>query len=70
MDLNWNKTSEAIGYNIRYGTQKDKLYNNYQVLGVESLAIRNLNALKKYYFTVDIFNENGITKGTNIIELN
>ena len=70
VDLNWNKTSEAIGYNIRYGTQKDKLYSNYQVFGVESLVIRNLNALKKYYFTVDTFNENGITKGTNIIEVN
>ncbi len=70
VDLNWNKTPGAIGYNIRYGTQKDKLYNNYQVFGVDSLTIRNLNALQKYYFTIDTFNENGITKGTNIIELN
>ena len=70
VNLNWNKTTGAIGYNIRYGTQKDKLYNNYQVFGVDSLTIRNLNALKKYYFTVDTFNENGITKGTNIIEVN
>ena len=68
--LKWNKTPEAIGYNIRYGTRKDKLYQNYQVFGVDSLTIRSLNSLHKYYFTIDTFNENGITKGENIVELN
>ena len=68
--LKWNKTPEAIGYNIRYGTRKDKLYQNYQVFGVDSLTIRSLNSLHKYYFTIDAFNENGITKGENIVELN
>jgi xylan 1,4-beta-xylosidase len=68
--LNWDKTPDAIGYNIRYGNQRDKLYQNYQVLGGDSLIIRSLNGLQKYYFTIDAFNENGITKGENIIELN
>jgi len=40
------------------------------VLGTESLTIRSLNALQKYYFTIDAFNENDITKAKNIIELN
>jgi len=70
VDLKWTKSPRAIGYNIRYGTQKDKLYQNYQVLGVESLTIRNLNALQKYFFTIDTFNENGITKGTIIKDIN
>jgi len=70
VDLKWTKSPRAIGYNIRYGTQKNKLYQNYQVLGVESLTIRNLNALQKYFFTIDTFNENGITKGTIIKEIN
>ena len=68
--LNWTRTPGAIGYNVRYGTQKDKLYHNYQVLGDDSLTIRSLNGLQKYYFTIDAFNENGITSGKNIIELN
>jgi xylan 1,4-beta-xylosidase len=68
--LSWNKTSDAFGYNIRYGTQKDKLYHNYQVLGADTLTIRSLNSLQKYYFTIDSFNENGITKGNKIVELN
>ena len=70
VDLKWIKSPRAIGYNIRYGTQKNKLYQNYQVMGVESLTIRNLNALQKYFFTIDTFNENGITKGTIIKEIN
>ena len=68
--LNWDKTPGAIGYTIRYGIQKDKLYQNYQVFGGDSLIIRSLNGLQKYYFTIDAFNENGITQGKNIIELN
>jgi len=68
--LYWLKIPGAIGYNIRYGTQKDKLYQNYQVLGIDELTIRNLNSQQKYYFTIDAFNENGITKGKNIMELN
>ena len=68
--LKWNKVREAIGYNIRYGSQKGKLYQNYQVLGDDSLTIRSLNGLQKYYFTIDAFNESGITQGKKIIELN
>lgn len=68
--LNWDKATVATGYNIRYGTEKDKLYQNYQVFGVDTLTIRNLNARQKYYFTIDAFNENGITSGKKIIELN
>jgi hypothetical protein len=68
--LNWDKTPGAIGYTIRYGIQRDKLYQNYQVYGGDSLIIRSLNGLQKYYFTIDAFNENGITQGKNIIGLN
>jgi len=46
------------------------LYHTYQVLGVDSLTIGSLSSLQKYYFTVDASNENGITKGKNIIEVN
>ncbi len=53
----------ATGYNIRYGIHPDKLYQNYQVFDVSKLDINSLNRHQKYYFTVDVFNENGITKG-------
>ena len=68
--LKWTHKPDAVGYNIRFGTQKDKLYHNYQVLGADTVTIRSLNSSAKYYFTIDAFNENGITKGKDISEVN
>jgi xylan 1,4-beta-xylosidase len=69
VSIKWNRVPDAVGYNIRYGTRKDKLYQNYQVFGADSLTIRNLNSLQKYYFTIDAFNGNGITRGKQVTEL-
>ncbi|MEJ2614782.1 MAG: family 43 glycosylhydrolase [Ignavibacteriaceae bacterium] len=69
VNLKWDQISDAAGFNIRYGTQKDKLYHNYEVLGADSVTIRSLNSLSRYYFTIDVFNENGINKGNKIIEV-
>ena len=68
--LNWTASPGSVGYNVRYGTAKDKLYHTYQVLGKNSLTIGSLNSLQKYYFTVDAFNETGIAKGKKVVELN
>ncbi|MGA9637732.1 family 43 glycosylhydrolase [Flavobacterium sp.] len=68
VQLKWEKPSDAIGHNVRYGISPDKLYHTYQVLGNNEITIRTLNANQNYYFTVDAFNENGVKKGTKIIE--
>ena len=67
VELNWKKDPETVGYNIRYGETKDKLYHNYQVLDKNSLIIRSLNSNISYYFTIDAFNEAGIRKETEIV---
>lgn len=67
--LKWTASIRATGYTIRYGIKKDKLYQNYQVLGTDSLIIRNLNSKQGYFFSIDSFNENGITKGETITEI-
>ena len=67
--LKWDKRPDAVGYNIRFGTQADKLYHNYQVLGADSLTIRSLNRLQQYFFTIDAFNENGIKKGVRVVDV-
>lgn len=67
--LNWTKPGGAVGYNIRYGTAKDKLYHTYQVLGNDSVTINSLNSFQAYYFTIDAFNESGVTKGKKVVEL-
>ncbi|WP_281989563.1 family 43 glycosylhydrolase [Aquimarina aggregata] len=67
--LNWEGYDKATGYNIRYGIALDKLYHNYQVIDSDSLTIRTLNKFEKYYFTIDVFNENGVLRGKNIVEV-
>jgi xylan 1,4-beta-xylosidase len=66
--LAWQKIPGAVGYNIRFGTRPDKLYENYQVFDTDTLTIHSLNRLKPYYFTIDAFNENGISNGKTIIK--
>ncbi len=61
--LSWDGADGAQGYIVRYGIAPDKLYNNFQVMGDTSLEIGSLNSGTEYYFTVDAFNESGITRG-------
>ncbi|MBL4559362.1 MAG: family 43 glycosylhydrolase [Labilibaculum sp.] len=68
VSLTWEKVPDAVGYNIRYGTKPDKLYQNYQVYDSDSLTIHSLNSLQDYYFTIDAFNEQGITLGEKVLE--
>jgi xylan 1,4-beta-xylosidase len=64
--ISWDKVPDAVGYNVRYGIAKDKLYLNYQVYSDNSITISSLDKNANYYFTIDSFNENGITKGEQI----
>jgi hypothetical protein len=68
--LAWGAVSSAVGYNIRYGTSRDKQYLNYQVYGgsTTSLEIRSLNKGLQYFFSIDAWNEGGITESTEIIQ--
>ena len=54
------------GYIVRYGIAGDKLYNNFQVMGENTLEIGSLNKGVAYYFTIDAYNENGITRTSRI----
>ncbi|MFD2719634.1 family 43 glycosylhydrolase [Hymenobacter monticola] len=66
--LTWPAVPGATGYNIRFGSKADKQYLDYQVLGANTLTMHSLNKLQDYYFTIDAFNENGITKGTKTVK--
>ena len=67
--LSWEQKPGVTGYNIRYGVEKDKLYLNYSVYDANSVVLHSLNAAENYFFTVDAFNEAGITRGTEIKSL-
>lgn len=61
--LSWKKQQNAVGYTIRFGTEKDKLYRSYQVYGDTDVTIRSLNKDQQYWFAIDAFGENGIAQG-------
>ncbi len=61
--LSWKKQQNAIGYNIRFGTEKNKLYRSYLVYGDTDVTIRSLEKDRKYWFAIDAFGENGIIPG-------
>lgn len=63
VSLNWKKAANATGYNIRFGVSKDKLNRVYQLYGDTALTIRSLNKDQQYWFAIDAFGENGVTRG-------
>ncbi len=60
--LSWPKASHATGYNIRYGIAPGKLYHQHIVYDDTTLTLGSLNADARYYFSIEAFNESGISK--------
>ncbi|MEP6734615.1 MAG: family 43 glycosylhydrolase [Chryseolinea sp.] len=67
--VTWNKETGAVGYNILWGIDKNKLYQTYQVFGDHqtSLEIRALNKGVDYYFAIEAFNETGVSKLSEVV---
>ncbi len=74
LDLNVTISArkDAVGYNILWGHEKEKLYHSYQIyvpveeLGKDCVIEKRVGALVKnqnYFVRVDAYNANGITEG-------
>lgn len=65
--LKWEQAENATGYNILYGTQKNKLYHSYRVFAHKNapLGIPCFDKKTTYCFEIDAFNENGVTPGNS-----
>ena len=66
--LSWTKSDNAVGYTISYGSSKNKLYHNYTVYDDTSLTINSLSKQLNYCFTIEAFNEQGITSGKIMVK--
>ncbi|MGD0757000.1 MAG: family 43 glycosylhydrolase [Bacteroidales bacterium] len=62
-DVKWTKDNSATGFVVNYGTDINKLYTSVIVYDSDSLKLTGLNKGVTYYFSVDAFNESGITRG-------
>ena len=67
--IKWDKTPGAQGYNVIWGIAPDKLYSSWMVYGNNELLLKALNTEQDYYFTIEAFNENGISKRTKTVHI-
>lgn len=68
--ISWEPVPGAVGYNILWGIAPDKLYQTYQVWADagNTLEIRALNKGVDYYFAIETFDENGVSKVSAVVE--
>ena len=68
-DLTWQKVPGAVGYNVLWGIAPDKLYQTYQFWNDEpnTFELRALNVGVPYYFAIEAFNENGVSRVSEVV---
>jgi xylan 1,4-beta-xylosidase len=66
--IEWPKDNNATGYIVNYGTDINKLYSSVMVYDTNSLMLNGLNKDVTYFFSINSFNESGISKGTKILK--
>lgn len=64
--LSWKKSTNAIGYQVRFGINPEKLYQSYMIYNTTSVTINSLNADEPYFFAIEAFNENGASELSSI----
>lgn len=66
--LSWQPAKGAYGYNIYYGTAKDKLYHCITVNGATSYDLRGLDLGTDYYFAIQSLAETGMSPVSKTIK--
>jgi hypothetical protein len=59
--VEWESGAGAEGVVVRYGVASDAMFTPFEIRGQTRLDIYSLNTGVPYWFTVDTFNENGVT---------
>jgi hypothetical protein len=67
--IKWFTVNNATGYNIYWGIAADKLYNNVMVYNDNQYYFKAMDKGRTYYFSIESFNENGISEKTKPIEV-
>jgi hypothetical protein len=65
----WDKQSNTQGYNVLWGIAPDKLYNSWMVYDGNFLDLKSLATDQTYYFSIEAFNENGVSSRTKVIKV-
>ena len=70
--ITWERVPGAVGYNVLWGIAPNKLYETYQVFADrgDTLELRALTVGQGYYFAVEAFNENGVSRPGDVVLAN
>ncbi|NVJ47257.1 MAG: discoidin domain-containing protein, partial [Cytophagia bacterium] len=66
-DLTWDAVDGATGYVIYWGIEKDKLNLSALMYGQPGYELRALNTDNGYYYQVEAFDENGVSKRSEVM---
>ena len=66
--ISWEPVEKVVGYNVLWGIAPEKLYQTYQIFSDAgpSLELRALNLGQEYYFSIEAFDENGVSKRSDV----
>lgn len=67
--IRWQQNNEADGYVIYFGKSPDKLYGSIMVYGKNDYFFTGMDRTDAYYFQIEAFNANGISKRTEVIKV-
>jgi len=69
--ISWTPVPGVVGYNVRWGIAPDKLYETYQRFADEgsTLELRALTIGQHYYFAIESFSENGVSKLGKVVRI-
>jgi hypothetical protein len=67
--ITWEKQPNCQGYNILWGIAPDKLYSSWMVYDKSELDMKSLSTDQSYYFSIEAFNENGISQKTKPVKV-
>ena len=67
--ITWEPQKNVQGYNVIWGIAPDKLYSSWMVYGDNELLLKSLTIDQGYYFTVEAFNENGVSERAKPIKI-
>ena len=67
--ITWEKQPNCQGYNILWGIAPDKLYSSWMVYDKNELDLKSLSVDQSYYFSIEAFNENGISQKTKPVKV-
>ena len=69
--VEWKPVAGAVGYNVRWGIAPHKLRQTYQVFAdvKQLLEVRALNSGQEYWFGIEAFNENGVSRLSKVVHV-